>query len=229
MFDPQQIQQQQGVQNQQTQQIYVTTEQKEEKPGQQTTTTEFPFYYNVNTLQKVPGNVGTIGALTTDDKGCYRFDVQPVTMGYNTLINQMHLSNSNFKCDVCGLNFPHMTLLNHHKRVHTASPNNLQQQQPLQQVVVQTSTTVTVATSPERPYTCDICGACFALPGELKSHKTNVHAKPKVQICEDCGSEDPCEHHPTKVKKSEFFFFFNFNLFLRRYVVITISFFFFFL
>ena len=91
-------------------------------------------------------------------------------------------------------------MLQHHKRIHTSTPSNLQQQP--QQIVVQTPTTVTVATTPERPYTCDVCGACFALPGELKSHKTNMHQKPKVQICEDCGSEDPCEHHPTKVKKS---------------------------
>ncbi|OXU30351.1 hypothetical protein TSAR_015880 [Trichomalopsis sarcophagae] len=203
MFDPQQIQQQQAAQGQQsqqqqTQQMYVTTDKKDDKSGQQSTTTEFPFYYNVNMLQKVQANaVGTIGAITTDDKGHYRFDVQP---GYNTLINQMNLAtNTTFKCDICGLVFGHMSLLNHHKRIHNSTPSNLQQQ-PLQ-VVVQTPTTVTVATTPERPYTCDLCGACFALPGELKSHKTNMHAKPKVQICEECGSEDPCEHHPTKIKK----------------------------
>ncbi|KAJ8686889.1 hypothetical protein QAD02_022683 [Eretmocerus hayati] len=203
MFDPQQIQQQQAAQSQQsqqqqTQQMYVT-DKKEDKTGQQTTTTEFPFYYNVNMLQKVQANaVGTIGSITTDDKGCYRFDVQPV--GYNTLINQMNLAtNTTFKCDICGLVFGHMSLLNHHKRIHNSTPSNMQQQP---QVVVQTPTTVTVATTPERPYTCDLCGACFALPGELKSHKTNMHQKPKVQICEECGSEDPCEHHPTKVKKT---------------------------
>lgn len=212
MFDPQQMQQQQAAQGQQSQQqqsqqMYVTTDKKEDKSQQQSATTEFPFYYNVNMLQKVQTNVGTIGAITTDDKGCYRFDVQPV--GYNTLLNQMSIAaatNATFKCDICGLVFGHMSLLSHHKRIHNTTPSNLQQQP--QQVVVQTPTTVTVATTPERPYTCDICGACFALPGELKSHKTNMHQKPKVQICEDCGSEDPCEHHPTKIKKSmsrEFF------------------------
>lgn len=209
MFDPQQIQQQQAAaqgqqsQQQQTQQMYVT-DKKEDKSQQQqqTTTAEFPssFYYNVNMLQKVQTNaVSTISAIT-DDKGCYRFDVQPV--GYNTLLNQMSIAaaNATFKCDICGLVFGHMSLLQHHKRIHNTTPSNLQQQP--QQIVVQTPTTVTVATTPDRPYTCDVCGACFALPGELKSHKTNMHQKPKVQICEDCGSEDPCEHHPTKVKKS---------------------------
>ncbi|XP_014207264.1 zinc finger protein 665 isoform X2 [Copidosoma floridanum] len=204
MFDPQQIQQQtaQGQQTQQqAQQMYVTTDKKEEKSGQQTTTAEFPFYYNVNMLQKVQGNtVGTIGAITTDDKGCYRFDVQPVAaVGYNTIINQMNLTTT-FTCDTCNLVFGHSSLLNHHKRIHNTTPSN-QQQQP-SQVGVQTPTTVTVATTPERPHTCDTCGACFALPGELKSHKTNMHPKPKVQFCDECGSEDPCEHHPTKVKKT---------------------------
>ncbi|KAL2730835.1 zinc finger protein 2 isoform X1 [Vespula squamosa] len=207
MFDPQQIQQQQAAQSQQSQQqqsqqMYVTADKKEDKSQQQSATAEFPFYYNVNMLQKVQTNaVSTIGAITTDDKGCYRFDVQPV--GYNTLLNQMSIAaatNATFKCDICGLVFGHMSLLNHHKRIHNTTPSNLQQQP--QQVVVQTPTTVTVATTPERPYTCDVCGACFALPGELKSHKTNMHQKPKVQICEDCGSEDPCEHHPTKIKKT---------------------------
>lgn len=210
MFDPQQIQQQQAAaqgqqsqQQQQTQQMYVTSDKKEDKSQQQqTTTAEFPssFYYNVNMLQKVQTNaVSTISAIT-DDKGCYRFDVQPV--GYNTLLNQMSIAaaNATFKCEICGLVFGHMSLLQHHKRIHSSTPSNLQQQP--QQIVVQTPTTVTVATTPDRPYTCDVCGACFALPGELKSHKTNMHQKPKVQICEDCGSEDPCEHHPTKVKKS---------------------------
>lgn len=212
MFDPQQIQQQQAAQSQQsqqqqTQQMYVT-EKKEDKSQQQTTADNFPFYYNVNMVQKLQTNaVSTISAITTDDKGCYRFDVQPVA-GYNSLLNQMSIAaaatNATFKCDLCGLVFGHMSLLTHHKRIHNTTPSSLQQPQ---QVVVQTPTTVTVATTPERPYTCDVCGACFALPGELKSHKTNMHQKPKVQACEECGSEDPCEHNPTKVKKSKFFFF----------------------
>lgn len=213
MFDPQHIQQQAQNQQaqQQTQQIFVS-EKKEEKPGQ--ATTEFPFYYNVNMLKNVQANaVNTISA-AIDDKGCYRFDVQPVTAvtGYNTILNQMNLAtNATFKCDICGLVFGHISLLNHHKRIHNSTPSNIHQQhqQPTQQVVLQTPTTITVATTPERPYTCNECGACFALPGELKSHKTNIHSKNKAQICEDCGSEDPCEHHPTKIKKSKYFKFIN--------------------
>lgn len=58
MFDPQQIQQQQAAQGpqsqqQQPQQMYV--EKKEVKDAQQAAGSEFPFYYNVNMLQKVHG------------------------------------------------------------------------------------------------------------------------------------------------------------------------------
>uniref|UniRef100_V9IBD1 C2H2-type domain-containing protein n=1 Tax=Apis cerana TaxID=7461 RepID=V9IBD1_APICE len=138
MFDPQQIQQQQAAQGQQSQQqqsqqMYVTTDKKEDKSQQQSATADFPFYYNVNMLQKVQTNAMSIAAAT----------------------------NATFKCDICGLVFGHMSLLNHHKRIHNTTPSNLQQQP--QQVVVQTPTTVTVATTPERPYTCDVCGACFVI------------------------------------------------------------------
>lgn len=212
MFDPQQIQQQQAPQGQQSQQqqqsqqMYVTGTEKKEDKSQPSATAEFPFYYNVNMLQKVQTNtVSTIGAITSDDKGCYRFDVQPVA--YNSLLNQMSIAaagtNATFKCDICGLVFGHLPLLNHHKRIHNTTPSNVQQQP---QQVVQAPTTVTVATTQDRPYVCDVCGACYVLPGELKSHKTNMHQKPKLQFCEDCGSDEPCEHNPTKVKKSKFTF-----------------------
>lgn len=61
MFDPQQIQQQQAAQGQQSQQqqsqqMYVTTDKKEDKSQQQSATADFPFYYNVNMLQKVQTN-----------------------------------------------------------------------------------------------------------------------------------------------------------------------------
>ena len=54
-----------------------------------------------------------------DDKGCYRLDVgQPFSYNY-ALVNQMSLAAAtSFKCDVCGLAFAHISLLNHHKRVH---------------------------------------------------------------------------------------------------------------
>lgn len=74
-----------------------------------------------------------LAQLTDDNKTCYI--AQP--FGYNyALVNQMQLaqngvtgvtidgripntiSNISFKCDVCGLMFAHLTLLNHHKRIH---------------------------------------------------------------------------------------------------------------
>lgn len=61
----------------------------------------------------------TVGTAVVDDKGCYRLDVgQPFSYNY-ALVNQMSLAAATtFKCDVCGLAFSHITLLNHHKRVH---------------------------------------------------------------------------------------------------------------
>lgn len=104
---------------------------------------EFPtFCYtttNVNMIQKLApasqGHTSTVNLaqLTTadDSKTCYI--AQP--FGYNyALVNQMQLaqngvaidgriqntiSNISFKCDVCGLMFGHLTLLNAHKRIHS--------------------------------------------------------------------------------------------------------------
>lgn len=60
----------------------------------------------------------TVGTAVVDDKGCYRLDVgQPFSYNY-ALVNQMSLATT-FKCDVCGLAFAHISLLNHHKRIHT--------------------------------------------------------------------------------------------------------------
>nr|CAD7416529.1 unnamed protein product [Timema poppensis] len=154
-------------------------------------------------LQKVHQQQGgstagvPVGALTGDDKGCYRFDVaQP--FGYNyALVNQMSLAAaaSTFKCDVCGLVFGHLSLLNHHKRIHTS---------------VNSVNAGTQSSGNERQYTCDICGACFNLAGELKSHKTGMHGKSHahanhahVKCCDSCGVElNTCEHH--KGKKGKF-------------------------
>nr|CAD7400608.1 unnamed protein product [Timema cristinae] len=206
MFDPsslqqQQQQQQQGTNNTQQQQMYTDT--KKDAGDKSANTVEFPFCYNVNMLQKVHQQQGgsttgvPVGALTGDDKGCYRFDVaQP--FGYNyALVNQMSLAAaaSTFKCDVCGLVFGHLSLLNHHKRIHTS---------------VNSVNAGTQSSGNERQYTCDICGACFNLAGELKSHKTGMHGKSHthanhthVKCCDSCGVElNTCEHH--KGKKGKF-------------------------
>lgn len=50
------------------------------------------------------------GIATVDSNGRIQVVNKPLT---NTI------SNISFKCDVCGLMFSHLTLLNHHKRIHT--------------------------------------------------------------------------------------------------------------
>ncbi|KAL1130906.1 hypothetical protein AAG570_012147 [Ranatra chinensis] len=194
MFDPnisqQQQQQQQDQQQQQQQQQHSTQLYSlEKKDAEKTTITEFPFCYNVNVLQKVQQQQGAagIGGLNGDEKSCYRFDVaQPFTYNY-ALVNQMSLaaaaSTATFKCDVCGLAFAHLSLLNHHKRLH----NN-------------------TAPSPEHVYPCDICGSTFNQPSELKTHKQNSHSNNssnnKNKCCTSCGIEVDCSH--ASKKKSKF-------------------------
>ncbi|XP_049886852.1 zinc finger protein 135-like isoform X2 [Pectinophora gossypiella] len=70
------------------------------------------------------GSVNIAQLTTSDDKTCYI--AQPFSYNY-ALVNQMQIapngiqntiSNISFKCDVCGLMFGHLTLLNAHKRIH---------------------------------------------------------------------------------------------------------------
>lgn len=66
-------------------------------------------YALVNQMQM--GGGGTVaGIATVDSNGRIQVVNKPIT---NTI------SNISFKCDVCGLMFSHLTLLNHHKRIHT--------------------------------------------------------------------------------------------------------------
>lgn len=72
-----------------------------------------PFgYANYALVNQVPiGQGGTVaGIATVDSNGRIQVVNKPIT---NTI------SNISFKCDVCGLMFSHLTLLNHHKRIHT--------------------------------------------------------------------------------------------------------------
>lgn len=71
------------------------------------------------------GSVNLAQLTTSDDKTCYI--AQPFSYNY-ALVNQMQIapnglqntiSNISFKCDVCGLMFGHLALLNSHKRIHT--------------------------------------------------------------------------------------------------------------
>lgn len=67
------------------------------------------------------GGAGTVaGIATLDSNGRIQVVNKPIT---NTI------SNISFKCDVCGLMFSHLTLLNHHKRIHTQDGSDTNNEQ----------------------------------------------------------------------------------------------------
>lgn len=109
---------------------------------------EYPtFYANVNMIHKLTptsqahASTVNIAQLSDDSKTCY---IAQPAYGYNyALVNQVQLaqngvagitvdgrlqvnpiSNISFKCDVCGMIFPHLTLLNQHKRTHNQDNND---------------------------------------------------------------------------------------------------------
>lgn len=143
MFDPNAITTQQSqIQYQQPQQNDKDKTQQEQKDN-----TFAPFCYaNVNMIHKITPNTSQTHNSTvnmsqlTDDK-CY---ITQPAFSYNyTLVNQNLLtqnaiSNITFKCEVCGLMFAHLSLLNHHKKVHHGQTD--QQQGHQQQITVQVGT-----------------------------------------------------------------------------------------
>ncbi|XP_066991358.2 transcription factor Clamp [Anabrus simplex] len=162
---------------------------KNEEEGKNTKPASgFSFSYNVNVLQKVhqQGAQGmSVGSFGSSEIA------QPFSYNY-MLVNQMSLAaaptTAIYKCDVCGLVFTHLSLLNHHRRIHSAGN------------IVNGRTQSTG--SNECQYTCDVCGANFALPGDLKTHKNEIHGKnnqnqqhSQVKNCNSCGVEIGCEHH----------------------------------
>lgn len=167
-------------------QMYSTIEKKDIAPDKGTNVTEFPFCYNVNMLQKVHQTqavnptTAAVATITTDEKSCYRFDVsQPFSYNY-TLVNQMSLaaaaSTATFKCDVCGLVFADLSLLNHHKRIHNNNNSN--------------------SLSPERNFHDEPSNE-----GKVQGKP----AMGKTRNCNRCGSQDiDCEHSSNKKKLSKF-------------------------
>lgn len=138
MFDPNAITTQQSqIQYQQPQQN------EKDKTQEQKDATFSPFCYaNVNMIHKITPNTthaqnSTVNMSQLTDDKCYI--TQPFSYNY-TLVNQNLLtqnaiSNISFKCDVCGLIFAHLSLLNHHKKVHHGQTDQGQAQQ--QQITVQ--------------------------------------------------------------------------------------------
>ncbi|OWR52126.1 zinc finger protein [Danaus plexippus plexippus] len=166
----------------------------------QQTQQEFPtFCYttNVNMIGKigsgttagtggVTGGVNIAQLTTSDDKTCYI--AQPFSYNY-ALVNQMQIapnglqntiSNISFKCDVCGLMFGHLTLLNTHKRMHTQDSDSN---------VVVVSTGVSTANDVSMPPHIQILSTD---PNETQQHHVQLQdTKPviieKVQKCITCG------------------------------------------
>ncbi|XP_053661977.1 zinc finger protein 83 [Anopheles marshallii] len=103
------------------------------------------FYANVNMIQKLTPTsqaLSTVNLAQLSDETKTVQYLQPFSYANCALVNQMPIpngvtgitvdgrqlvvnkpitntiSNISFKCDVCGLMFNHLTLLNHHKRTH---------------------------------------------------------------------------------------------------------------
>ncbi|XP_054275875.1 zinc finger protein 724-like [Macrosteles quadrilineatus] len=172
-------------------QMYSTIDKKDLTPDKGNNLTEFPFCYNV--LQKVHQTQGgsptttAVASISADDKTCYRFDVaQPFSYNY-ALVNQMSLaaaaSTATFKCDVCGLVFAHLSLLNHHKRIHNnngdVSPERNFTNENQNEVIK-----VQLKTSASKPRNCNRCG------GEVDcDHSNNLKKKVSKYVkCENCQS-----------------------------------------
>ncbi|KAF5290087.1 hypothetical protein FQA39_LY14868 [Lamprigera yunnana] len=221
MFDPN------TITTQQSQIQYQTTQQDKDKNGQDATQKEtFPSfcYANVNMIHKIATpNTATVAqnqhstvnmSQLSDDK-CYI--TQPFSYNY-ALVNQMSLaqntiSNITFKCDVCGLMFAHLSLLNHHKRIHQGAGQVTDPSQQSQQITVQVQgqpqpqpAQIQIVPADRIRYSCEECGLTFNTQTDLKSHKLQSHQQQQVQQqqtqsqpqntlkiknCESCGAPLP--------------------------------------
>ncbi|KAI8121576.1 Zinc finger and SCAN domain-containing protein 22 [Lucilia cuprina] len=83
---------------------------------------------------------GTIGIATLDSQGRLQIVNQNKPIAAQSLQTispiQNTISNISFKCDVCGLMFSHLALLNHHKRIHAQDGSDQQHQQSQQQEAI---------------------------------------------------------------------------------------------
>ncbi|XP_023031825.1 zinc finger protein 420 isoform X4 [Drosophila willistoni] len=80
--------------------------------------------YNYALVNGMPLNQGTaLGIATVDAQGRIQIVNQNKPIAANTI------SNISFKCDVCSDMFPHLALLNAHKRMHAEGSDPQQQQQ----------------------------------------------------------------------------------------------------
>ncbi|XP_045510598.1 zinc finger protein 679-like isoform X1 [Colias croceus] len=213
----------------------------QQKTAQQTQQTqqEFPtFCYttNVNMIGKINAGTATgaggvtggvnIAQLTTnDEKTCYI--AQPFSYNY-ALVNQMQIapngiqntiSNISFKCDVCGLMFGHLTLLNAHKRIHAQDTDN-----NITVVATGVSTSNEVAMPPHiqilssdpseqqqhhvqlqdtKPILLDKVQKCITCGNVIPNNPKRKG--PKLIRCENCIAQGPVEHRNNQMNTTQIF------------------------
>ncbi|KAJ2946547.1 hypothetical protein O0L34_g12602 [Tuta absoluta] len=209
------------------------------KQGQQETQQEFPtFCYttNVNMIGKigtgaaggaggVAGSVNIAQLTTSDDKTCYI--AQPFSYNY-ALVNQMQIapngiqntvSNISFKCDVCGLMFGHLSVLNAHKRIHVQdTDNNI----TVVATGVGTSNDVTmpphiqilssdsndqqqhhVQLQDTKPVIIDKVQKCITCGGPIANNPKRKG--PKLIRCENCIAQDSVDQRTNQLNATQIF------------------------
>ncbi|XP_072382363.1 transcription factor Clamp-like isoform X1 [Diabrotica undecimpunctata] len=219
MFDPNTITTQQSqIQYQQPQQ-----NDKDKEQGQKDTFAPF-CYSNVNLIHKITPNTtqnhnSTVNMSQLTDDKCYI--TQPFSYNY-TLVNQNLLTqNITFKCDCCGLMFAHLSLLNHHKKVHHGQTDQGQGQQPQITLQVQQPqqqpTQIQIVSADRIRFSCEECGHTFGTQNDLKTHKIQSHQPQapqqvlktfqvqqqpqppqntlKIKNCESCGAPLPQDNN----------------------------------
>lgn len=96
-------------------------------------------------------------------------------------------SDKPYKCDRCQAAFRYKGNLASHKTVHTgmlaARRRRLRSPEPSARAFSRP----VLALPGEKPYRCNICGAQFNRPANLKTH-TRIHSGEKPYKCETCGA-----------------------------------------
>lgn len=222
MFDPN------TITTQQSQIQYQTSQQQQDKDkgqdgGQKETFPSF-CYANVNMIHKIaaPNTAAvaqtqhsTVNMSQLSDDKCYI--TQPFSYNY-ALVNQMSLaqntiSNITFKCEVCGLMFAHLSLLNHHKRIHQGGGQGTDQQQAgqqQQQITVQVQgqpqpqpAQIQIVSADRIRYSCEECGLTFSTQSDLKSHKIQSHQPQQQQVQQQPPPPQSQPQNTLKIKNCE--------------------------
>ncbi|KAL1502611.1 hypothetical protein ABEB36_007730 [Hypothenemus hampei] len=128
------------------------------------------------------------------------------------LLTQNAISNITFKCDVCGLMFAHLSLLNHHKKVSHGQTDQQQAQQqqitvqlmPTQVQQTQQPTQIQIVSADRIRFSCEECGMTFVTQSELKSHKIQNHQQNQTQQQQvQTQSQQTAQVNTLKIKNCE--------------------------